>query len=171
MNSKLVSKLAPWCVVIFVIGGCGSLLYPHIQGSLEYRREVAPFHAVGGYVTATGGGDMGLTAGRAGIAAIRLPEGVGDEELAGFAERMQRFPNLRALSLSGPTVTDAGLAHLVGLGQLEELVLNGTRVTQKGRLNLERALPKLKIEVYGQSTVNRVIFRVLDITLMEVLIF
>jgi hypothetical protein len=150
MNSKLVSKLTPWCVVLFVIGGCGSILYPHIQGSLEYRREEAPFRAVGGYVTATGGGDMGLTAGRAGIAAIRLPESVGDEQLAGFAERMQRFPHLRALSLSGPMVTDTGLAHLVRLGQLEQLVLNGTGVTQKGKLILERALPKLKIDVYGQ---------------------
>ncbi len=148
MNSKLLSKLAPWCVVIFVIGGCGSILYPIIQGSLEYKREAASFRAVGGYVTATGGGDMGITAGREGIAHISLPESVGDEELAGLAPRMERFPNLYLLSLSGPKVTDAGLAHLVGLGQLRLLVLNGTLVTQKARLNMKRVLPKLKIDVY-----------------------
>ena len=150
MNSKFVSKLAPWCGVVFVIGGCGAILYPIIQGTLEYKREVAPFHAVGGFVTASGGGDMGLAAGREGIAAIRLPESVGDEELSSFAVRMQRFPNLRALSLSGPKVTDAGLAHLEGLGQLQQLVLDETRVTEKGRLTLKRALPKLKIDVYGE---------------------
>ena len=84
MNSKLVRKVAPWCIVIFVIGGCGSILYPIIQGTLEYKREEAPFRAVGGYVTASGGGDMGITAGREGIADVRLPESVGDEELAGL---------------------------------------------------------------------------------------
>jgi hypothetical protein len=148
MNSKFVSKLAPWCFVIVAIGGCGSILYPLIQGSLEYKREAAPFRAVGGEVTATGGGDMGITAGREGIAHISLPESVGDEELAGLAARMQRFPSLYLLSLSGPKVTDAGLAHLVGLRQLRALVLNGTRVTQKATLNLKRALPKLTIDVY-----------------------
>ena len=61
---------------------------------------------------------MGIAAGRAGIAAVRLHENVGDDELAGLAARMKRFPNLRSLSLSGPKVTDAGLARLVGLGQL-----------------------------------------------------
>jgi hypothetical protein len=40
MNSKLVSKLVPWFAVVVVIGGCGSILYPLIQGSLEYKREV-----------------------------------------------------------------------------------------------------------------------------------
>jgi hypothetical protein len=34
MNSKLMRKLPPWSVVIFVIGGCGSLLYPTIQALL-----------------------------------------------------------------------------------------------------------------------------------------
>ena len=71
MNYKLVSKLAPWCVLVVWIGGCGSILYPLIQGTLEYNREVAPFHAIGGYVTASGGGDMGVTAGREGIRSIR----------------------------------------------------------------------------------------------------
>jgi hypothetical protein len=147
MSSKLVSKLAPWCIVIVAIGGCGSILYRLIQGSMEYKREGAPFHAIGGYVTASGGGDMGIAAGREGIARISLPESVGDQELAGLAARMQRFPNLYLLSLSGPKVTDAGVAHLVGLGQLRTLVLNGTRVTQKAMLSLKRALPKLRIDV------------------------
>ena len=149
MSSKLVRKLAPWTAVIVVIGGCGSILYPLVQGSLEYKREVAPFRALGGYVTATGGGDMGITAGREGIGSIRLHENVGDHELASLAPRMERFPNLRDLSLSGPRVTDAGLAHLAGLGQLRLLVLNGTRVTAQARSNLKRVLPKLEINVYG----------------------
>jgi hypothetical protein len=45
MNSKLASKLAPWAVVIFVIGGCGSVIYPLVQGRLESKREAAPFRA------------------------------------------------------------------------------------------------------------------------------
>jgi hypothetical protein len=152
VNSKLVSRLAPWCVVIVVIGGCGSILYPIVQGTLEYKREATPFRALGGYVTATGGGDMGITAGRQGIGLIRLHENVGDQELARLAPRMQRFPNLYVLSLSGTNITDAGLAHLAGLGQLRVLVLNGTRVTQTASSNLKRALPKLEINVYGEQT-------------------
>jgi hypothetical protein len=152
VNSKLVSRLAPWCVVIVVVGGCGSILYPIVQGTLEYKREAAPFRALGGYVTATGGGDMGITAGREGIGLIRLHENVGDQELARLAPRMQRFPNLYVLSLSGTNITDAGLAHLAGLSQLRLLVLNGTRVTQTASSNLKRALPKLEINVYGEQT-------------------
>ena len=71
---------------------------------------------------------MGISAGRQGIGSIRLHQNVGDQELAGLAPRMERFPNLYTLSLSGPKVTDAGLAHLAGLGQLRLLVLDGTRV-------------------------------------------
>ena len=152
VNSKLVSRLAPWCGVIVVIGGCGSILYPIVQGTLEYKREVAPFRALGGYVTATGGGDMGITAGREGIGSIRLHENVGDQELARLAPRMQRFPNLYVLSLSGTKATDAGLAHLAGLSQLRLLVLNGTRVTQTASSNLKRALPELEINVCGEQT-------------------
>ena len=63
---------------------------------------------------------------------------------------MRRFPNLDTLSLSGPRVTDAGLAHLTGLGQLRALVLDGTRVTAQARSNLKRVLPKLEIHVYPE---------------------
>ncbi len=54
-----------------------------------------------------------------------------------LAPRMERFPNLRNLSLSGPRVTDAGLAHLAGLGQLRLLVLNGTRSHCAGEVQSE----------------------------------
>jgi hypothetical protein len=85
MNSKLATRLAPWSAVIVVIGGCGSILYPIVQGTLAYNREEAPFRALGGYFTATGGGDMGITAGREGIGSIRLHDNVGDQELASLA--------------------------------------------------------------------------------------
>ena len=71
-------------------------------------------------------------------------DNVGDAELATLAKRMERFPNLRALGLMGPKVTDAGLAHLKGLKQLTNVYLFDTRVTEQGKTDLRRALPKLR---------------------------
>src|SRR5262249_26037083 len=73
---------------------------------------------------------------------------VGDQELALLVPRMKRFPNLDTISLAGPRITDAGLANLARLGQLRLVVLKGTAVTGQPRSNLQRVLPKLKIDVY-----------------------
>jgi hypothetical protein len=42
-------------------------------------------------------------------------------------------------------VTDAGLKELAGLEQLWVLGLHGTRVTDRGIVDLKKALPKLHI--------------------------
>ena len=42
-------------------------------------------------------------------------------------------------------VTNAGLKHLSGLKNLRGLALIGTKVTGKGKADLKKALPKLKI--------------------------
>src|SRR5262245_6318353 len=67
---------------------------------------------------------------------------VTDDHLA----HLKAFPHVRSVEVANkPFVTDAGLAHLAELGQLEELVLNGTGVTAeavvrflKGRTRLHR---------------------------------
>ena len=42
-------------------------------------------------------------------------------------------------------ITDAGLGHLTGLTNLQELRLSGTQVTDAGVAELKQALPKCKI--------------------------
>ena len=49
-------------------------------------------------------------------------------------------------SLSGTTVTDAGLRYLKGTGKLETLKINGTKVTTQGVKKLQEALPNCQIE-------------------------
>ncbi len=44
---------------------------------------------------------------------------------------------LSILNLSNTRVSDAGLAHLMGLASLTKLFLNGTRVTNAGLLHLK----------------------------------
>ena len=48
--------------------------------------------------------------------------------------------------LSGPKVTDAGLAHLAWLTALKELDLSRTDVTDVGVAELQKALPNCSIE-------------------------
>ena len=43
-------------------------------------------------------------------------------------------------------ITDAGLAHLKALTQLQELCVKGTKVTDTGAQELQNALPKLKVK-------------------------
>ena len=138
-------RIVIWCLTALLMSRCGSHVVLLVGTLREWRSEVAPFAALGGVVTATGGGDMGLWAGKEGVATIRLGDRVGDRELAGLAERMERFPNLRTLRLEGPNVTDAGLHHLKGLKQLQSLLLCDTQVTEEAVADLERALPQLDV--------------------------
>jgi len=52
---------------------------------------------------------------------------------------------LKRLSLATSGMTDAGLDHLAGLTNLEELNVTGTKVTADGIARLQAALPKCKI--------------------------
>jgi hypothetical protein len=152
---RRLRAVAIGCIVVVFVGGCCNLFLGVIGGLLEYNREVAPFAELGGGVTATGGGDMGVTAGRDGIGRIHLRENVGDRELARLVGRMERFPNLDTLYLSGPKVTDVSLALLGRLKQLDMLVLDGTRASEEGKADLMRKLPNLRIEVYGTDLRER----------------
>ncbi len=95
---------------------------------------------------------------------------VSDEEVGNFAKILQAFPRLAALqfkskkftdaglahlkslpqlrsvTLENAAITDAGLAHLKALTQLQELHLKGTKVTEAGIQQLQKALPKVKVE-------------------------
>jgi hypothetical protein len=59
-----------------------------------------------------------------------------------------RFSHLRRLSLQGDRVTDAGLAHLKSLAELEDLYLNCDHITDAGIVNLRnmRHMKRLTIE-------------------------
>src|SRR4051794_25437402 len=115
---RIARTVAIWTIVASLIGGCCSLCAQFIGGFIEFGREVAPFEALGARVVATGGDDFGRGAGREGVSAIYFNDNVGDAVLAKLATRMERFPNLYALRLEGPGVTDAGLVHLKGLKNL-----------------------------------------------------
>jgi hypothetical protein len=52
---------------------------------------------------------------------------------------------LFSVNLGGTKVTDADLAHLKGLANLQELVLDGARVIAAGVGDLQRALPRCRI--------------------------
>ncbi len=67
-----------------------------------------------------------------------------------WLERLEVAPRLRALTLRGPDVTDAGLVRVAGLHQLESLMLiDCPKVTSASEELLLRNLPNLRIEYRG----------------------
>jgi hypothetical protein len=67
---------------------------------------------------------------------------------AGLKE-VARVEYLEKLYLGGTQVTDTGLLELNGLKQLQILDLRFTRVTEAGAADLQKALPRLKINLGG----------------------
>jgi hypothetical protein len=61
-------------------------------------------------------------------------------------QHVARLRKLEDLDLFGTDVTDAGLASLSVLRNLQRINLSGTNVTDAGVMELQRELPKLKIE-------------------------
>jgi hypothetical protein len=47
--------------------------------------------------------------------------------------------------LSGTAVTDAGLVHLSGLKELRLVFLDGTKVSEAGRVALQQAIPSVQV--------------------------
>lgn len=135
--------LAIKCLVAFLVVGCGCQIVTVVEQMRAWGKAVAPFEALGARVSATGGDDMGRLAGREGVSRIMFSENVGDVELARLVKRMEQFPNLDTVVLEGPKVTDAGLAHLKSLKQLRKLLLYNTRVTEKGKADLQQELSNL----------------------------
>lgn len=65
---------------------------------------------------------------------------IGDKQL----RVLRGLSSLRKLNLNEGNITDAGLAHLRDLRQLEELGLCGTQVSRQGILRLVEHMPHLK---------------------------
>ena len=63
---------------------------------------------------------------------------------AGMAD-LKGLTNLQQLNLDGTQVTDAGLVHLKGMPQLQFLGLPNTKLTNAGIVELQQALPKCEI--------------------------
>lgn len=78
---------------------------------------------------------------------LEIDEGVGfeDRDLAALAGALELLPTLKALSLKGSPITDAGLEHLRGLSQLQELDCQWTKVTDGGIESLQQHLPECRI--------------------------
>src|SRR5262245_12827331 len=58
---------------------------------------------------------------------------------------LKASPQLRSVHIPNkPFVTDAGLAHLAGLDQLDDVVLNGTAVTAEAVLRFLKDRPKMQ---------------------------
>jgi internalin A len=58
------------------------------------------------------------------------------------AARVDAEEAIDACELNQTAVTDAGLKELVGLSQLRDLALKGTKVTKAGMAEFRRAHPK-----------------------------
>ena len=78
---------------------------------------------------------------------LESEEGVGflDGELKVLAGPIKSLPRVKSLTLRGSPITDAGLTHLHGMTQLEELDCRGTKITDRGIEALRRALPSCRI--------------------------
>ena len=75
---------------------------------------------------------------------------VSDADLACVA----RLRNLETLDLGWTPITDTGLVHLRGLGQLEELSLDGTSITDDGLVHLHGLQSLQKIWLEETKTTN-----------------
>lgn len=64
---------------------------------------------------------------------------------AGLAHLLP-LSQLQDLSLELSEITDAGLVQLKGFTQLQTLNLKGTKVTDAGIQTLQQALPNVKVE-------------------------
>jgi hypothetical protein len=60
-------------------------------------------------------------------------------------EHLRGLAQLQNVYLNSILVTDAGLEHLKGLAQLQELYLTGSHVTDDGVMKLQKSLPKCHV--------------------------
>jgi len=71
---------------------------------------------------------------------------LGDDGLAQVRPYLEGLPRLRYLRISSwAYISDAGLAHLEGLSQLETIELYGDRITESGVNRLRQKLPNARI--------------------------
>jgi hypothetical protein len=72
----------------------------------------------------------------------------------GGLKEVARFAYLEKLYLGATKVTGAGLKELRGLKQLQILDLRFTKVTAAAAADLQKALPRLKINLGGGKTLD-----------------
>lgn len=75
-----------------------------------------------------------------GMQSLVGPYGIADDEL----EQISKLDNLRRLHLSGSSITDAGLAHLHRMKNLESVSIHRTDASIDGISSLHKALPRCK---------------------------
>ena len=77
-------------------------------------------------------------------------KGLGDESLI----LLSQVPTIKSLFVGATAVTDAGMMHVVKLGDLESLGIASTQVTDEGLKSLHK-LPKLReIIAYGSAGIT-----------------
>ena len=78
-------------------------------------------------------------------------KGLGDESLI----LLSQVPTIKSLFVGATAVTDAGMMHVVKLGNLEALGIARTQVTDEGLKSLHK-LPKLSnLQVYGTGITDQ----------------
>jgi hypothetical protein len=103
----------------------------------EQEQAIAEIKKLGGTVT------VDKTSSDKAVIEVNLSETqVADAGL----EHLKGLTQLQDLRLQWTEVTDAGLVHLNGLTKLKWLDMNATKVTDAGVKDLQKALPKCKIE-------------------------
>jgi hypothetical protein len=81
--------------------------------------------------------------------------GFSDSDMVYF----ESFPGLTEMAfIGGDGITDAGLAHLMGLSKLQNLNLSGTKVTVEGVRKLQQAIPRCQID-WDDPTAERLSVR------------
>lgn len=79
------------------------------------------------------------------VVAVQLFDSEGRPDLEHLMENFEQLTELRLLYVHDTQVTDAGLEHVEGLADLEELALLRTQVTAEGIRELQKALPNCEI--------------------------
>lgn len=80
------------------------------------------------------------------ITDVTLGTGTTDGDLLRLSEHLGRLSDLELLNLRGANVTDTGIKHLYGLGQLKRVLLDETDVSYAGVADLRSRLPGCQIE-------------------------
>jgi hypothetical protein len=80
------------------------------------------------------------------ITDVTLGATITDGELSRLSEHLERQNDLELLNLRGANITDMGLKHLYGLGQLKRVLLDESGVSYAGVADLRSRLPGCQIE-------------------------
>lgn len=146
MSRPIQFKLSALFVLVLVISlPLGGIAYLRHQAA-DFDLAAAPFEKLTGRRIQASGDGMSVVVGRHGLTQLNLTDAdLDDDKLLALQCDLERLPALRWLSLARTAVGDDGLAALRNLHSLRSLSLNGTRVTDAGVKELQRALPKCEI--------------------------